>query len=132
MERQCYDKILVAKYSPKNGCHAQDGEVLTVVPRRSVPQRTVISHHFVSAKDGKTRSKYGWVKELGPFTLEDFLEGQYDDRQVSESEREHIRIMLSSIQELPADTPTTATYRSRGTLEQTMELTVHKVFFHST
>ncbi len=129
MECESYRKILVAKHSPKNECNAQDGDVLTIVPRRTVPQKTTVSHHFVSAQDGKTKSKYGWVEDVGSFTLEDFLADDLGKPGMSESGKEHVRIMLSSIQELPAGTPTTATYRSRGTIQQRMELTVHKVLF---
>ena len=118
MEVEFYEKVLVAQYSPKNGCNVHDGEVLTIVPRTTVPRKTTVPHDFVSA-----------VKEVEPFTLDQFLANHLKSSEISESQREHVRIMLSSIQKLPPETPATATYRSRGTIEQRMDLTVHKVIF---
>ena len=98
MEVEFYEKVLVAQYSPKNGCNVHDGEVLTIVPRTTVPRKTTVPHDFVSANDGKTKSKYGWVKEVEPFTLDQFLANHLKSSEISESQREHVRIMLSSIQ----------------------------------
>jgi hypothetical protein len=43
------------RYSPKDGCHAQDGEVLIVKPKTPLPSKDT-AHHFVSATDGRTKS----------------------------------------------------------------------------
>ena len=34
-----YSKLLIAKYNPENKCFAQDGEVLTLVPRKPNPKK---------------------------------------------------------------------------------------------
>ena len=130
MENEAYKKILVARHSPKNGCNAEDGDVLIIVPRRTIPQRTTVSHYFIAAKDGKTKSKYGWVQDVSAFTLDDFVKSYLAAGKMSDTEREHIETMLVSIQKLPENTPTTATYRVRGAIERRMKLTVHRVVFY--
>lgn len=130
MSEECYTKILVAKHSPKNGCYAPDGQPLTVKAREVVPQKDHVTHFFVSTSDLKTKSKYGWVKEVEPLTLTLFLERYLSGRNLNDLELEHIKTMLTSIRRLPVGTPVAATYSSRGVLKKVMQLTVHKVFFY--
>ncbi|NOS70670.1 MAG: hypothetical protein HOP33_12160 [Verrucomicrobia bacterium] len=128
---QTYSKLVVGNHSPENSCFATDNDVLLVKPRSKVPQKVVIQHHFVSAADGKTKSKFGWVKEVAAFTFTDFVTRYIGKGTLTPAESEHILTMLESIQNLAVNTPVTCNYKSRGVIEQSMQLTVHKVFFYS-
>lgn len=129
MKEHGFNKVLVARHSPKNGCFAADGEVLTVVPREVVPKEFHVEHYIVSVADMKTRSKYGWVKEVEPFTLTSFL-AKYLSCPPSDRELEHVRTMLTSISRLPEGTPVYGSYVLRGVLQKSMIFTVHKVFLY--
>jgi hypothetical protein len=128
-ESTLFTKLLVARHSPKNRCHAQDGEVLIVKPKMPFPSKDA-SHHFVSAKDGRTKSKYGWVREMAPFTLQDFISTYLLDRTLSEEEREHIRSMLTAAARIPVEKPATVDYVVRGVERRVTVLNVHRVFFY--
>jgi hypothetical protein len=128
-ESTLFTRVLVARYSPKNGCHAQDGEVLIVKPKTPLPSKDA-AHHFVSAKDGRTKSKCGWVQEAAPFTLQDFISKHLADRTLSEDEREHVRTMLNAAARIPVEKPATVDYAVRGVERKVIELSVHRVFFH--
>jgi hypothetical protein len=125
-----FTRLLVAQHSPKNGCHAQDGEVLIVKPKTPYPTKDA-AHHFVSAKDGRTKSKYGWAQEVAPFTLQDFISTHLADRTLSEEEREHIRSMLTAAARIPVEKPAKADYAVRGVERKVIELSVHRVFFYA-
>ena len=134
---ESYSKVLVARYSPENHCYACEGEVLSLQPRSkvNVSKTGVVKpqHHFVSGQDGKTPSRYGWVRECRQsFTVDDFIESHITPwrRIVSSSEREGIQIMLHAIQSLPENTPVTADYSLYGIIEKRVELKVHKVIFY--
>ena len=129
MTEQTFNKILVARHSPENRCFADEGEVLTVVQRETVPKEFNVDHYFVSVADMKTRSKYGWVKEVEPYTLTSFI-NTYLPSQPGERELEHVRTMLNSISNLPEGTPVAASYVLRGVIQKEMIFTVHKVFFY--
>lgn len=125
-----YSKILVAKFSPQNGCHASEGEVLLLKPKTSIPMKNHVPHYFVSVQNPKQKSKYGWVKEVEDFSLGEFVEKYAVTASSSDEELNHISIMLQSIEKLPIDTPVAADYSKYGVIEQRMVLTVHKVFFY--
>ncbi|HEV3437215.1 MAG TPA: hypothetical protein VG122_07645 [Gemmata sp.] len=127
---EIFQKLLVGKFSLKNGCHANDGEILTLIPRKEIPKNKDVAHYFVSVRDSGIKSKYGWVEEAKPFTIEDFIRTQLSAREIGEQEMEHIRIMLSSIQKLVPGTPVTPSYVVRGVIEKRTDLIVHKVFFY--
>lgn len=129
--QQVYSKLVVAKHSPENGCYAKEVDVLFVKPRLNVPQKTVVQHHFTSASDGKSKSKFGWIKDVPAFTLDDFVNRYMRQRTLTPTEAEHILTMLESVNSLAIDTPVTCDYKSRGVIEQSMQLTVHKVIFYS-
>lgn len=129
-ESTLFTKLLVAQHSPKNGCHAQDGEVLIVKPTTPLPSKEA-AHHFVSAQDGRTKSKYGWVREVAPFTLQAFVSTHLADRILSEEEREHLRSMLTATARIPVEKPATVDYAVRGVERKVTELNVHRVFFHA-
>jgi hypothetical protein len=128
-ESTLFTRLLVAQHSPKNGCHAQDGEVLIVRPKTPLPAKEA-AHHFVSAKDGKTKSKYGWVQEAPPFTLQDFVSTHLAARTLSEEEREHIRTMLTAVTRIPVEKPATVEYAVRGVERKVVVLHVHRVIFY--
>jgi hypothetical protein len=129
-ESTLFTRLLVARHSPKNGCHAQDGEVLIVKPKTPLPSKDA-AHHFVSANDGRTRSKYGWVQEVAPFSLQDFVSKHLADRSLSEEEREHIRSMLTATARIPVEKPAKVEYVLRGVERKETVLNVHRVFFYS-
>jgi hypothetical protein len=128
-ESTLFTKLLVAQHSPKNGCHAQDGEVLIVKPKTPLPSKEA-AHCFVSAKDGRTKSKYGWVQEVAPFTLQDFISTHLADRTLSEEEREHLWTMLNAVARIPVEKPATVEYVVRGVERKATMLNVHRVFFY--
>jgi len=124
-----FTKLLVARHSPQNGCHAQDGAILYVEPRPTVPLKDHLAHHFVAHGDDETRCKYGWVSEVEPFGLDDFIRTYLAERSISDSGRDHLEIMLRSVAKLNPGTPVAATYSSRGVEKPRMEFTVHRVVF---
>ena len=112
--RKMFSKVLVARYSPENQCNAQNGEILILKPRGQVPIDDHVAHYFLSGKDRKTKSKYGWVKEVEPFSLNDFIEQNHLEAYLNEEDRVQMERMFSTIENLPPDTPVAATYRKRG------------------
>jgi hypothetical protein len=58
-----YEKILIAKFSPKNECYSEDGEILTVFPRDITSLRESTEHFFNGIYEPHAKSKYGWVKK---------------------------------------------------------------------
>jgi hypothetical protein len=127
-----FSKVLVARHSPENQCNAQNGEILILKPRGQVPIDDHVAHYFLSGKDRKTKSKYGWVKEVEPFSLNDFIEQNHLEAYLNEEDGVQMERMFSKIGNLPPDTPVAATYSRRGIERKHMELTVHKVFFYKT
>ena len=120
-----YTHLLKARLSPQNGCYAEDGIILSVLPRKA-PLKEV-SHYFVAAHDLATKSKYGWVEEVSPFTLEEFLHSHHHSS-TDPVLVEHVKRMLDAAQKFPIDTPMTADYTARG-IPPRIEFWVHRVFF---
>lgn len=135
MEPKRYNKILVAKFSPENGCFVQEGATLTVLQKQilsiSKARAGYIRHTFVSLLDLKTKSKYGWVKEVPEFTLEDFLGNYPGGYKINDNAIGHATKMLSSINNLNGGTPVTVNYSIVGIIEREIVLSVHKVFFYN-
>ncbi len=125
-----FDKVLVAKFSPENHCNVPDGEVLTVKPRKTPLHNRDAGHYFTGTRHGSDKARYGWVTEVQPFTLDDFVRDHLEGKELSPSEREHLGTLLSSISHLPSGTPVTATYFVRGVIEKRPVFTVHKVLFY--
>lgn len=122
-----YNKVLVGRLSPKNGCHANDDEILILKPKKLAKDRE-IGHHFISSKS-KMKSKYGWVKETSYFTFDDF-KADFLPSEVDEVTIRHNKVMLDSINYLNAETPVAVTYSERIEPRR-MELTVHRVIFYN-
>jgi hypothetical protein len=127
---ETFNRILVAHFSPQNRCHVPEDEVLTVVPRKNLLAKRDLSHHFVSARDPKVKSVYGWVRETQPFTIEEFAREYLRGRELAPAEREHLITMFSSIATLPSGTAVGADYVVRCVIEKQTALSVHKVVFY--
>jgi hypothetical protein len=126
-----YTKLVIARHSPENRCNAPDGAVLYVKPLRKVPMRNYVNHYFLDTFDRSTRSKFGWVKESKPFTIQDFLRIYLKGEEVPPDELFGIEKMLESITNLAPDTPVAVTYSCVGVEAKEMVLTIHRVFFYS-
>jgi hypothetical protein len=124
-----YSKVLVARFSPQNGCYAADGEVLTIIPTKNLRSNQDAEHNFVSSRDRSLTSKFGWVQEVPAFTLEQFLSRTSEPGAISDERKEHVQTMLSSIALLPHDTAVAATYWMRGAIERRHVFAVHRVIF---
>lgn len=125
-----FTKLLVGQYSPQNGCNVPDGEVLTVIPKANVPLHEHLGHEFRAAANRQISSKYGWVREVAPFSLQEFVATYLDGRDLTPSEQQHLETMFQSIAKLPAGTPVAATYSSRGVEAKRMDFTVHRVILY--
>jgi len=125
-----FDRLLVARFSPKNRCTVPEGEVLSVKPRKTLPHNRDVRHYFIGTRHSSAKARYGWVAEVQPFTFDDFVRDHLDGNELSQSEREHLLRLLSSISRLPSGTPVTATYFVRGVIEKQTVFTVHKVIFY--
>jgi hypothetical protein len=105
-----------------------EGNVVLPIPKTKLAIKDHIAHYFVDCVDRTTRSKYGWIKNVDPFSIEGFL-SKYAPTATS-AEREHIAVMLESIDRWPEGTPIAATYSVRGPEHKVMAFTVHKIVFH--
>ncbi|MBM2816134.1 MAG: hypothetical protein HW421_2896 [Ignavibacteria bacterium] len=104
-----YSKILVGKFSEPNKCYVQDGVPLFVKPLKSFKNNNPKSIIFISLIDFKTKSKFGWVKVIDEFSLEEYFEDYFQEKKLSENEIHAIKTMLSSIDKLDSETPVAAT-----------------------
>jgi hypothetical protein len=125
-----FDKVLVARFSPDNGCYVPEGEILTVRPRKKLPHNRDAAHYFIGSRHRSLKARYGWVAQSDSFTFDDFVRNQLGGKDLSSAERDHLATMLCSISRLPLDTPVTATYFARGTIEKHTVFSVHKVIFY--
>lgn len=126
-----FDRILVAKHSVRNKCFVKDGEVLFFRPRKTLPMKVVIQHHFVGTKNLSAKSKYGWVAPSEPISEEEFA-NIHLNMPADFVQLEAIRDMLGAIASLPFNTPVLIQYVQRGVEKKVMELSIHKVFFFRT
>lgn len=126
---QIYTHTVVGMFSPQNGCFSEDGCQLFVVPFYDVPVRDTVGHEFSSIKDPKIKSRFGWVKETRPFSIDDLIcqIPVYLDR--DERLVEHLNSMVRIAQKLKPDDAVAVDYMRRGVEIQKMELSIHKVFF---
>ena len=110
MTERRYQKMLVAQHSPENGCLAENGAVLYFMPRRNQAKAHARPAGFLSARDHRTRSRFGWVTGVS-------------------EEFSVVRQLLDVIAALPEGTPVGATYVERGVEQRTIQILFHKVFF---
>jgi hypothetical protein len=127
-----YQKVLVAKRSPKNLCFARQGEFL--VPALSTDKmrgKLPEDHHFfVGVETGRT-SRYGWVKELdAPITAEE-LARLREEKVVDQEAIDLCELLLKSTSKLPENTPV-ACHFYEVTLpgKRQRRLKIHKVIFY--
>lgn len=124
-----FNKILVGKYFPNSNCFVENGNLLTIIPKKIAKLKENVDHVFSDLIDIKVKSEYGWVNECDHFTLEEYCL-RFSNREISDEEKVHINIMLKSVAKLEKDTPVKVRYTLRGVLERKMELVIHKVFFY--
>ena len=121
-----YTKVLVAQYSPQNGCNVTDGEMLIIKPPVKEPNKE-FSYHFEGVMTGK-KSRYGWVKTVPEYTLENYIDKYL--KYISEKEFVYLECMLNSISNLQTNTPVAVDYRQKSMGEPIFVLHVHKVIFY--
>ena len=124
-----FTKHLVGKFSAENKCFALDGEVLYVAPRSNVPMKSAVAHHFTSAVNKMVTSKFGWVQNTEPFTVDDFI-SRYFNGEIDGTGESHLVTMFHDTQRIEAGKPVGVDYFKRGIEQPRMELCVHKVFFY--
>ena len=121
-----YTKVLVAQYSPQNGCNVTDGEMLIIKPTVKEPNKE-FSYHFEGVMTGR-KSRYGWVKTVPEYTLENYIDKYL--KNISEKELVYLECMLNSISNLQTNTPVAVDYRQKSIGEPIFVLHVHKVIFY--
>ena len=121
-----YTKVLVAQYSPQNGCNVTEGEMLIIKPPVKEPNKE-FSYHFEGVMTGK-KSRYGWVKTVPEYTLENYIDKYLNN--ISEKELVYLECMLNSISNLQTNTPVAVDYRQKSMGEPIFVLHVHKVIFY--
>ena len=121
-----YTKVLVAQYSPQNGCNVTDGEMLIIKPPVKEPNKE-FSYHFEGVMIGR-KSRYGWVKTVPEYTLENYIDKYL--KNISEKELVYLECMLNSISNLQTNTPVAVDYRQKSMGEPIFVLHVHKVIFY--
>jgi hypothetical protein len=80
------------------------------MPRRNQAKAHARPAGFLSARDHRTRSRFGWVTV------------------VSEA-FSFVRQLLDAVAALPEGTPVGATYFERGVEQRTIQILFHRVFF---
>ena len=121
-----YTKVLVAQYSPQNGCNVTEGEMLIIKPPVKDPNKE-FSYHFEGVMTGR-KSRYGWVKTVPEYTLENYIDKYL--KNISEKELVYLECMLNSISKLQTNTPVAVDYRQKSMGEPIFVLHVHKVIFY--
>ena len=127
-----YEKVLIAKHSPKNLCFASEGEIL--IPARpgdemrgGLPKD---DHFFVGTETGLP-SRYGWVEEVdNPITAEGLARLKEGDAIRPETVNA-CEILLKSAARYPKGTPMACHFLEiKLPGEESRKLKVHKVIFH--
>lgn len=121
---------MIAKYNPENKCFAATDTVLYAKPlifKKLVSSKSLA---FISTISPSIKSRYGWIKELEPFTLDDFILKHLSNIELNTMEIEALEILFDSIMKFDAGTPMGATYFQRGIEKQFMALSIHKVIFY--
>jgi hypothetical protein len=124
-----FTKHVVGRFSAENKCFALDGEVLYVAPRLNVPMKAGVAHHFTSAVNSMVKSKFGWVQNTEPFTVEDFVR-KYFNGEIDGAGEAHLLTMFSDTRAIEAGKPVGVDYFKRGIEQRRMELSVHRVVFY--
>ncbi|AFQ43993.1 hypothetical protein Desmer_2052 [Desulfosporosinus meridiei DSM 13257] len=90
---------------------------------------------FVSIK-GRVPSKYGWVKNVKPYTLEDFIKKDLeslgmDYGEISDDLKIKYKIFLDSVNKYNEGTPIQTYFAEYGILEKKIVQRFTKVFFYN-
>ena len=125
-----FNKILVAKNSPKNKCYAEEGEWLIIAQEEhhmkgGLPKE----HHFFIGANSQKPSRYGWVSSI-EFEINAEEYGKKYNENPSKDLIASCLLLLKSIKNQKEDTPMACTFSTIGILEKKKELKVHKVFFY--
>lgn len=128
---QKFQKILVARHSPKNECFANEGDILFAPIAESGPEiRTGTKYFFRSVHDPSKSSRFGWVcSSHKAFNVYDFVA----EHLTGDAEEQQLRVLsdlFSAISLLPDDTPVAGSYFLRGIENRHLELDFHRVFLH--
>jgi len=59
-----FDRILVARFSPKNGCRGPEGEWLVPATDHDRTDGTSVDSHLFVTVQGRHPNRFGWVAEL--------------------------------------------------------------------
>ena len=125
-----YTKVLIGNYNLDNKCFATGSDILISIPLIKVPIKSHFSHYFIKVNDFKIKSKYGWVKEVDSFLLDDFIQEHLISYKLDVNITYTIELMLNSIDKYPNGTPVAATYNMSNPFDKEMILSFHKVFFY--
>jgi hypothetical protein len=93
-------------------------------------KRSRTAHKFSGTASPTAVSQYGWVKDVEPLTLTQFIDSYLHGVTLGDSDREVLRITLRSIARLPEGTPVAAAYVWRGVENRRLELEVHRVILY--
>jgi len=125
-----YSKVLIARNSPENGCHAIDGEWLIIGQDvRKIKGRLPEDHHFFVGIESKQPSRYGWVhdidREIKPKDLAEELNANPSPELI-----DSCRLLLDAVGKQEPGTPMACTYSTIGIIEKKRVLRVHKIVFY--
>ena len=126
---EIYNHIIVGKFSPQNGCLADNDTPLFVIPLDRVPLCDAVSHEFSSMKNTSVKSRYGWVKEVSPFSIDDIISKIPEFIERDHRLTEHMISMFRAAQREKAESAMAVDYMLRGVETQSMVLSIHKVIF---
>ena len=125
-----FNKILLAKNSPKNKCYAENGEWL--IPAQSehrmegkLPQ----DHHFFIGLNSHRPSRYGWVATVDIGLTPEELARKYQTDPTKEL-IESCELFLNAVKTQKDDTPMACTFSTIGVIEKRRVMKVHRVFFY--
>ena len=125
-----FNKILLAKNSPKNKCFAEDGEILIVAQKEHKMKGNLPKDHhfFIGVKSGMP-SRYGWVSEID-YSIDELELAKKHTENPTESLVESCKELLCAISKHQEGTPMACTMSVVGILEKKQLLRIHKVLFH--
>ena len=132
-EAATYQKLLLARFSPENGCRGPDnGRLIPASLGEGHRSARADSHFFVSTLARKA-NRFGWVSEVEPFTLTDLSEEDAASRPdgVDPLPDEWLKAYLDQVAKYPPGTPMACgLLRPVGAGLERVSLRVHKVFFY--
>ena len=126
-----YQKILIAKNTPKNLCFARDGEMLLVASKDDrmkgrLPKR---DYFFVGIESGEP-SRYGWVKTLNnPVSAKELVSLRYPTP--AKQDIKNCELLLDAAGKQTDGTPMACHFLEVVAPEgKQITLKIHKVIFY--